>query len=602
MRYRLATAHEVRSPRHGVWLGRRNACSAAPLSFATLAVVALGLSACARRASDQSPSATSGRRAEVTEPGSGESRAATAGASRQAAARTPDSRVRPAQKAGQWYPGERAWATAEMDRMLRAAAEAPRLRSKPIALVVPHAGWSYSGGAAAAAYGQLNRGDFDRVVLLGPSHRSAFDGFALVDYDAHETPLGRIALCREAAALRDGHLVRDLPGADRGEHSLELQLPWLQETLGAFCIVPILVGRTDAQAERALAQRLAGLSNDRTLFVVSSDFVHYGERFEYSPFGDSANAARDQVFALENRAVELLRRKDAVGLRQFIATTGATICGYRGMLVLLEMLSKTAPEAQAVTFAHYSSGDLAGERDDSGSVGYVSVGYADAAPSAARAMRAPPVALPCSNQSEVSDQLGQALLGLARATLSTELRGSDDLHRAMAALPQTPRLDCRQAVFVTLKSRGQLRGCIGQVDPEYPLIEAVVRSALDSAFKDRRFEPVVPPELGDLSFELTILSVPRQVASHRDIVLGKHGIILSLARRRSLFLPQVPREQGWDLPETLRALSRKAGLDENAWSEPDARFSVFTGTVFEELPERPKPNPGSSTPDGSVLP
>lgn len=498
--------------------------------------------------------------------------------------------IRRAQKAGTWYPQDRAWAIAEMRRMFRQTRAAPTLPGKPIALVVPHAGWTYSGAAAAAAFRQLHRGDYARVVLIGPSHGHLFSGFSLPQFEAYETPLGRIPVCPEAAELRDGELVRDLPEADRGEHSLELELPWLQESLGAFCMLPILVGTTNADSERALAQKLAKLKRDDTLFVVSSDFVHYGARFSYMPFGASVSGARKRILEVENRAIECLGRKDPECYRQLIAKTDATICGYRGQLVLLEWLRQAAPEAGAVTLTHYSSADLREERDQerdqSGSVGYVSLGFvaktATTSDRASMPLSAPSAAVACSADAVLDPAIGQQLLQLARATLSTQLQGTDALERALAALPASPRLDCRQAVFVTLKESGQLRGCVGQVEPEYPLFQAIVRSALDAALNDRRFEPVTAKELPELAYEVTALSAPREVPSHRDIVLGKHGIILSAQGRRALFLPQVPGEQGWDLDATLRALANKAGLPEDAWRDRSAHFSVFTGTVFDE--------------------
>jgi MEMO1 family protein len=553
--------------------------------------VSLVLLACAERPKDRTASAASQHKTAVapTQSPTAASTRESAGPSAHpqsassAGAQASSKGIRRAQKAGGWYPEDRAWAVAEMQRMFRVARAAPSIPNKPLALVVPHAGWKYSGVAAAAAFRNLHPGDFERVVLLGPSHGHGFQGFSLPSFDAYETPLGPIPVCREAAELRDTDLVRDIAEADRGEHSLELELPWLQQTLKTFCIVPILVGSTSAVSERALAQKLARFKNERTLFVVSSDFVHYGPRFDYMPFGSSVTAAHDRIFDLERKAIALLDQQDPAGFRGLMSSTQATICGYRGQLVLLELLSRVGQKSSAMTFAHYSSADLSDGHDDSGSVGYVSLGLYDGrTTTTARPLSAPAAAVTCSGAAELDDSMGQRLLGLAKATLATELRGTTDLDAALAALPTTARLDCRQAVFVTLKARGQLRGCVGQVEPEYPLAEAVVRAAIDAAINDRRFEPVSPEELGGLTYEVTVLSVPHAVATYRDIVLGKHGIILSVAGRRALFLPQVPGEQGWGLEATLRALSNKAGLGEDAWQGKDAHFSVFTGTVFEE--------------------
>jgi AmmeMemoRadiSam system protein B/AmmeMemoRadiSam system protein A len=493
-------------------------------------------------------------------------------------------RVRRALKAGEWYPEDPAWAIAEMTRMLRLARNAPVLKDKPLAIVVPHAGFQYSGVAAAAAYRNLQALDYQRVVLIGPSHVRAFTGFSLPRYDAYETPLGRIPVCAEAEALRDGKLVVDDERADANEHSLELQLPWLKHKLGAFCIVPILVGFTTEATERALAERLAKLPQQGTLYVVSSDFVHYGERFSYTPFGGSIMAAQPRVFELESRAIELFQRLDAAGFRKLIAESDATICGYRGILVLQELLRRVASESHAVALAHYSSAQLGEEREPNSSVSYVSLAFVKGPTpvTSTGPIPAPVSAVLCSPASFLDEAAGQALLRVARATLETELLHESALSTELAKLPEAPQFDCLRAVFVTLKKKGNLRGCVGQVQPTYPLFEATVRAALDAALNDRRFEPVSPSELASLSFELSALTAPVEVPSYRDIVLGKHGIILSVAGHRALFLPQVPLEQGFTLEQTLQALSEKAGLPSDAWKVAEARFSVFTANVFEE--------------------
>jgi len=497
-------------------------------------------------------------------------------------------RVRPSALAGDWYPGRRALITVELARLARAAAGAPRLGSKPVALVVPHAGWEYSGAAAAAAYATLARGDFARVVVVGPSHHAWLDGFAVSDAAAFATPLGRVPICPEAQALTDLAGVTTSRGAHDPEHAIEIELPFLQQALGDFCLIPLLTGDTTPDQERALAERLARLDDGRTLFVFSTDFVHYGAGFDYTPFGRSAAKAHARVDELDERALRLLEAGDADGLRSFFAATGATICGRRGLSVLLELLARVAPGAKATVLAHYSSVELEppGRGDDG--VWYAAMAFeraGGAGAAAAKPLGAPrpaPVVTPASPPLDAAS--GQALTRLARAALECELAGSDALARELEALPPSPLFDRAQAVFVTLTRAGALRGCVGQLEPEYPLPEAVVQAALAAALEDGRFAPVAREELASLAVEVTALTPPRPVASVRDIVLGRHGIVLEHGGRRALFLPQVPGEQGWDVEATLAALSRKAGLAPDAWRERDARFSVFEGQVFEEAP------------------
>jgi AmmeMemoRadiSam system protein B/AmmeMemoRadiSam system protein A len=503
-------------------------------------------------------------------------------------------RVRRAALAGSWYPAERSLILAEIQRMLRATGAAPSLPEKPLALVVPHAGWRYSGEAAMAVLRSLRPGDFARVVLVGPAHRSAFSGFSLSDVEAYRTPLGDVPLCPEAGELRDGDLIRAVPGADTEEHSLEIELPLLQNRLGAFCLVPILVGSTTPSSEQEFATRLGRLHDGKTLFVFSSDFVHYGPRFDYVPFGPSAIAAHDRIMALERQAITLLTQKDAPLFRKLLDSTGATICGRHGLSALLEFLAKRAPRAEAVLVAHYGSSELDPAREDN-SVGYVALAYLENPPT--RGPQGKPMAVPprpavaSPSAPPFPRELGDRLVRIARATLSSELGGSadpgsGDLARELESIPQQSELDRVQAAFVTLTKSGQLRGCVGQIEPVYWLPEAVVHAALDAALHDTRFQPVMANELGELEVEVTVLSPPHPVGSWQEIVLGQHGVVLEKDQRRALFLPQVAEEQGWTRPEMLRALSRKAGLSPDAWRARDAKFSVFTGQEFREHSRR----------------
>ncbi|MFQ5877700.1 MAG: AmmeMemoRadiSam system protein B, partial [Acidobacteriota bacterium] len=529
-------------------------------------------------------------------------------------------RVRPPALAGSWYPGRACLVSAEVDRMVRASSGAPRLPSRPIALVVPHAGWRYSGFAAAAAWRNLQPGDFDRVVMVAPSHGGGFSGYSVPDVLAYRTPAGEVPLCREAMGrLKDGRLVRTVAGAHEREHSIEIELPFLQERLDRFCLVPILTGRTDPAMQRALAKRLARLHDGRTLFAFSSDFTHYGPRYAYAPYGPSAMRARARIRALDQRAIGFLSPPDADGFRKFLEETSDTICGREGIEVLLELMPRIAPEARAVRLAHYASIDIPGFESDE-SVSYVALAYLEGgspgAPTSGRPLGAPPPHPRCPADAPPLDpDLGAGLLRVARATLRTELLGGDDLKRALRDLPSSDRaaLQRLQGTFVTLRRtdpeeiarRGRLRGCIGQVYPSYTLPEAVVVAAARAALQDPRFPPLRPEELPRIEIELTVLWPPRPVASWKEIEIGRDGIVLKKGERRAVFLPQVPVEQGWSLERTLAQLSMKAGLPPDAWRR-GASFEIFHGQVFGEGHDRPSgervgeeraPDPGRGVED-----
>jgi AmmeMemoRadiSam system protein B/AmmeMemoRadiSam system protein A len=500
-------------------------------------------------------------------------------------------RTRPPALAGTWYPDGRARLLTTTHLLMRITSSALSLPEKPVALVVPHAGWNYSGAAAAAAYRLLGRDDYDRVVVLAPSHHGRFRGYALDDAAAYRTPLGEIPLCKGMTKALTGGAVQVVPDVAEPEHAVEIELPFLQAALDRFCLVPILVGETRAEDERAFAESLATLDDGRTLFVFSSDFAHYGPRFGYTPFGALTPATRKKVREMDGRAIDLLSQGNATGFRAYLNETGNTICGRHGLRTMLELLPRIAPEARSVLLAHYASFDLPGMQDEN-SVTYVTMAFVRGPE--APLLGTPLVTLPRLEAASldappVSQEAGEALVRLARAALDTQLAGRKELERALAGWPTGPEHELSRGVFVTLnrmdpdeiRQHGRLRGCIGEVEPRFPLYFGTVQAAVDAALNDPRFEPVSAFELGRLEVEVTVLSPRHPVESWRDIEIGTHGIVLEKGDKGAIFLPQVAVENKWTLPQTLTALSKKAGLPADGWKE-GARFSVFTGQVFGE--------------------
>lgn len=501
-----------------------------------------------------------------------------------------EGRVRAPALAGTWYPSSPAILLTTARNQMRQAAPAPRPSGRTVALVVPHAGWAYSGVVAAAAFRLLSPGAFSRVVVTAPSHYGGFAGYALDDASAYGTPLGEVPVDRKGVdELRAAGLARTVPKVTEPEHAVEIELPFLQAALGRFSLVPVLVGRTEAADERAFAERLARLDDGKTLFVFSSDFTHYGPRFDYAPFGATAGA-HARVRALDGEAIGLLSRRDADGFRAFIRAKDATICGRNGLSTMLELLARIAPRAHATLLAHWASGEMPGTRDDS-SVDYAALAFTREEASAGAALTTPPRMAPVeASAPPLPEALGHALVRVARGALEADLaRDTSRLDAALRDLGEAREASRLTAVFVTLKRTdpmevarlGDLRGCIGQVVPTYPLDLAVAKSALDAALDDPRFPEVEARELPRLSVEVTVLSPIVPIASWREIRVGTHGVVLEKGGRRALFLPQVAVEQRWTLEETLGHLALKAGLSRDEWRS-GATFSVFTGQVFHE--------------------
>jgi AmmeMemoRadiSam system protein B/AmmeMemoRadiSam system protein A len=421
--------------------------------------------------------------------------------------------IRPAAVAGMFYPGDARALAAQIGQFL-ASVEDPNPRAAfPKALVVPHAGYVYSGAVAARAYDELveARGVVRRVVLLGPVHRVPVRGLAAPGAAAFETPLGSVAV--DEAALRALH---DLPQVVRSdaahalEHSLEVQLPFLQAVLGEFALVPLAVGTATVGEVAEVLERLWG--GTETLIVISTDLSHY-HAYEEARRVDASTLARISALATD------IDHDEACGATPL---NGLLSCARRRALGLRLL-------------AACNSGDTAGGMDRV--VGYSSF------------------ALDEVSQAEV----GATLLQLARAAIEQRLlqRHFPETEAAWLARPG--------ATFVTLLKNGELRGCIGSLHPARSLAHDVAENALGAAFRDPRFKPLTADEWPQCTVEVSLLSAPRQLrfADERELLsqirAGDDGLILEAEGRRGTFLPQV-----WEaIPDKrsfLAELVHKAGL------------------------------------------
>ncbi|MEW6443412.1 MAG: AmmeMemoRadiSam system protein B [bacterium] len=501
-------------------------------------------------------------------------------------------RVHKSVLAGSWYPAGRAGLEQAVRGHLaaqRAADTAPADRL--IALVVPHAGYRYSGATAASGFSLLTRTRHDRIILLGPSHSHSFRGLSLGDYDFYETPLGRVPVDRDGRARMAGcPLVSpDLEPHVR-EHAIDVELPFLQVALKdrPFTILPLLVGDLEEEDYAELAAALAELVDERTVAVISSDFTHYGPRFGYVPFppGESVPEA---VRSLDAEAWETVLRCDRRAFLRLRARTGITVCGYRAIAVLLEML----PQGCRGRLLSYStSADVTGDLENT--VSYVALAFFR--DSSHTRQPQPSKKGPAQNMSSTESPRGapdagtglspsekETLLRLARDTLESYVRSGRTPDPLAAPYRITDNLKQKRGAFVTLKKGGELRGCIGYIQPIEPVYAAVQENTINAAARDSRFPPVEKEELASLRIEISVLSQPKRIASYEDIALGTHGIILKKGLHQSVFLPQVAPEQGWDLPETLRNLSLKAGLPADAWRHRETTFSIFTAEILDEF-------------------
>lgn len=478
--------------------------------------------------------------------------------------------VRKTAVAGAFYPKDAKELAKTVDDFV-ARATPPAIQDPVVALVSPHAGYPFSGAVAAHGYALIKGRQYDRVVVIAPSHVEGFPFAAVYDGDAYATPLGSVPVdkdfCRKIA---DGKLVQlssrgHNVWADRGEHSVEVQLPFLQRVLGPFKLVPIVMGDQSYEICRKLGRALAdAIGDSRTLIVASSDLSHYH--------------AYDKAVKMDRATLRAIEEWDYLSLSENLERRIWEACG--GGPIVAAMIAAERLGAAAPRLLKYAnSGDVTGTRDSV--VGYGSMAFVK--PSGPGAASAPRFSL--------SDAEKGDLLKLARQSVESVVR----LHKPLESAPlRFESLSQERGAFVTLKKRGELRGCIGYIAPVKPLASTVRDVAAAAAVEDRRFTPVSEAELGQLQYEISVLSPMRRVLDVNQIQVGQHGLVMKQGDSMGLLLPQVPVEEHWDRKTFLEQTCRKAGLPPDAWRSPDTDIFSFTALVFgEQKPAARAPAPGT---------
>lgn len=501
--------------------------------------------------------------------------------------------LRPPAVAGSFYPADPAQLRSTVDGFLsRARQSLPALPGgeQVVGILVPHAGYDFSGPCAAFAFAALPAarqgasanaapplaGQYDRVVLLGPPHTVAVNGAAVYCGPGFQTPLGAVpvdtALAR--AMVGSSPVMHDDPAAHAAEHSLEVELPFLQATLKDVRIVPILVmgdpSTLDAVARSIIdAVRSSKGGFSRTLFVISSDLAHYPDK------ADAQASNREILSAFCSLDPEKLIAADRLIMARKLPNLVCTMCGLDAAYVGLKIAREAgATEARLLDTRTSADAGIAGAGPDS-VVGYGAVLLTRPGAEASRI----PLREPLTGDEQ------KFLLTIARKSIEEYLKTGKT--SSIAAPAGDVHLSENRGCFVTLYTRSgnglELRGCIGMHESPYPLVQLVQQMALASAFQDPRFPPLTADELRTIEIEISVYRtgvVP--IASPNEFVVGEQGIILRVGAAEATFLPQVATEQGWDRVATFENLCLKAGLDRNAWKSRDARFFVYVTQAFRE--------------------
>ncbi|MFH1975542.1 MAG: AmmeMemoRadiSam system protein B [Pseudomonadota bacterium] len=421
------------------------------------------------------------------------------------------------------------------------------------ALILPHAGYIYSGLTASHASIVLNENRFSKVILMGPDHRVGFAGCAISDSDIYETPLGQVRLHKDAAKLRlQKEIFRSIPVSDKNEHSLEVVLPFLQIYLKKFDLVPIVVGSVDYNK---IAGAIDMIIDDKTLLVASSDLSHFLQ------YDEAVSRDKETINAILNLEKEKLIKRDN------------SACGKMPILIVMSLAGKYGWKPVLI---HYSnSGDTAGDR--SRVVGYAAIAfYGDSS---------------MENETisnSLNEKQGQILLKLARKTISEELGIKPKPgQESLASDLEEKDLQRKSGTFVTLKIHNQLRGCIGNLDASGPIMEGVKRNAINAAFNDFRFSPLTIKEFDKVEIEISILSEPKplEYKDSNDLIKklrpGVDGVIIRKGRASATFLPQV-WEQLKRPEDFLSHLCTKAGLPSDSWKNSKLEVLTYNVQYFEE--------------------
>jgi len=473
----------------------------------------------------------------------------------QVSAATADEIRKPAY-AGSFYPETHAELTALIKHLISGVKQShinPPPNTSLRALIMPHAGYMYSGVTAAHISLVLEENQFKRVIVLAPDHRVGFTGGAISNVTAYETPLGRIPLNQDATTLRGNeYLFQAIPASDRLEHSVEVVLPFLQYFLKNFELIPIVLGHDSGLADRVSAA-LDPLMDQNTLVVASSDLSHY--------------LSYPEAVARDRETINMILDLNSDKLR----TRENAACGRIPILVMINLARRHEWQP---TLLHYSnSGDTAG--DHSRVVGYAAIAFYGG--------------LSMQNTSDSSQPLkknqGQALIKLARQAISEKL-GKTSISVDPQTLADSAFQDHR-GTFVTLTINKQLRGCIGNLDATESILAGIKRNAINAAFHDPRFSQLKAHELDQVDIEISILTEPKRLeyGDSKDLLskLRVHvdGVILRKGSASATFLPQV-----WEqLPRPEQFLSHlcmKAGLPGDDWEKSRLEILTYQVQYFEE--------------------
>lgn len=474
--------------------------------------------------------------------------------------------VRPPAVAGAFYPGT----PTELAKMLAGffhAAPKQNISGKPLALIAPHAGYIYSGQIAANAYKILEGEEFKTVIVISPSHTAYFKGVTVFNGKAYTTPLGEIPTDIELTnqiVNKNGIIklsdIGHTRSSGRSEHALEVQLPFLQTTLGKFGLVAIIMGEQDLETCDKLGTAISVALRGRkdVLIVASTDLSHFHDARSASSLD---SVARDDIQNLDHEA-----------LWNDLESGKTEACG--GGPVISAMIAAREMGANSVEITGF--GDSSDATGDKASV----VGYLSAIIYRSGDARVYEIV----NERETEADSGidadarTMLLCIARRAIEAGLDDKElTIPQHLPASLMQPR-----GAFVTLHKEGDLRGCIGTFQSREPLYMVVAEMARQAAFSDYRFRPLSKEELNIVDIEISVLTPMKRIYDPESVVVGRDGLYIKRGHCAGVLLPQVPVEQAWDRIAFLDYTCLKAGIPTGSWRDKNTELYVFQADIFAE--------------------
>lgn len=477
------------------------------------------------------------------------------------------SQIRDYSRAGGFYSSTPAELKASLDQFYLNAKPSAVSAIQISAIWVPHAGHQFSGQIAANAWYSARGRSYDAVVIVAPAHTTPLRTISVGDYEAYRTPLGTVPVDREltAALLAQYKDAAFVPEAHQLEHSIEVQIPFIQTLLPGVPIVPVLVGRLDLGECRELANTLYDICKGKeVLFVASSDMSHYPS------YEDALSVDGKVLNAIEEFDIMKIDHLTRSIPQEHIPGLSTVLCGWPALQTVMRIAHK-AKASRTEVLPYRNSGDVSGERQRV--VGY---GAAVFYKKAAKRKKGDDMI----EEINFTPEEKKKLFSIARQAITAAVSGDD-----MPVLTSgEENLLLKRGVFVTLTNNGRLRGCIGNFNPTYPLWDMVARMTVAAATQDYRFsmDPITTPELENLQIKISILSRMHKIDSIDDIEIGKHGIWIRQGSRSGTYLPEVAEEMGWNKTEFLEhCCQEKAGLAPDAWKK-GADIYIYSSQVLNE--------------------